>query len=299
MSSHLLLVLLLAALAASPAVCQRPRERCGFQTRQPRFFSTRTPITALNVGPQAFFLSDALLRTITRQLGVAQCQVRLLTSRCCRRLRRPTAARPAAVAPQLISPTRLIHEPIPKQVLLSEGEACSAALAAAPCPDPLWLCDGQLTTSNSVYQAARMGLCSTTAGTATAAGNAAQAGVCQTLRDYPAIATYAAADACIPTCMAQLTPSSAENGTSSLSTLAPPPPPRAAGGCWAFWLQLDAASEEDAAEAAANLHNATTAGALLDSLASFSAPGPGRINFLMGDSGARGRVAWGGRGLAT
>lgn len=65
-------LLLLGALAASAAP-----ERCMFTAQQPRFASMRTSVTATHVAPQsAFFLSDSLLRTLTRQLGLAECQVR-------------------------------------------------------------------------------------------------------------------------------------------------------------------------------------------------------------------------------
>lgn len=67
-----LLLLLVASCGAAAA-----RQVCDFTQTQPRFFSVRGPVTALGVAPDsAFFLSDALLRTLTRQLGLAQCQVR-------------------------------------------------------------------------------------------------------------------------------------------------------------------------------------------------------------------------------
>lgn len=169
---------------------------------------------------------------------------------------------------------------------MSQGEACASSLAAAPCPDPLWLCGGQLTVANSVYQAAKAGLCSGSGNTTAAA--------CATLDDHPEIAEYAAAGECEPTCLAELTPPAKGGGDGNKTSLAPPPPPPpVAGGCWVFWLQVDAPNEAAARAVATNLHNATTAGALLDSLASYSAPAPGHIRFLIGDSGAlHGLVAY-------
>jgi len=167
-------------------------------------------------------------------------------------------------------------------VVLSQGEACSAALAAAPCPDPLWLCGSQLTVSNSVYQAARAGMC------ANASTAAESLSVCQTLRQYPAISQLAAAGACEPACFARLTqPANDTSGTGNATLAPPPPPPASAGGCWTFQLQVDAASANEATNISLDLRNATTAGALLDGLGSYGAPG-GTIRFLIGDSGAQG-----------
>lgn len=166
----------------------------------------------------------------------------------------------------------------PAQVVLSQGEACEAALAAAPCPDPLWLCGGTLTISNSVYQAARAGLCGT-------AANATQAGVCETLESYPDIQQLVDADRCTATCLAQVQQAQPARGAAppAPATLAPPPPPPSAGGCWTYWLQLDVATEAQAGSAAAALHSATMAGALQDNLRSFFAPG--KVTFVIGDSG--------------
>ena len=228
------LVVFLALLGALPAFPAAARDPCRFTQEQPRFYQARTPLTAFHVAQEgSLFLNDVLLRTVTRQLGLADCQVQL-----------------------------------------AAGEECSAALAAAPCTDPLWLCGGQLTVSNSVYQAASSGMCS-------AYGNAAAPAVCQTLRTHPAIARYSAAGRCQPACFAQLTPDAGDHGS-----LAPAPAPSSAsvGTCLTFALQLDTASEAEAQAAAANLHNATTAGALLDALASFAAPGH-PLKFVVGDSG--------------
>ncbi|KAL4459030.1 hypothetical protein ABPG75_013895 [Micractinium tetrahymenae] len=252
----------LAALAALLLACcaaAQPAAPCAFTTQQPRYWQAATPLSTLHVDPRnSFFLGDSLLRTLTRQLGLQPCQVLL------------TAARP-----------------------------CSAALAAAPCPDPLWLCGGELTISASVYEAARSGLCAAVqvaaAPAPAASASAANAttgaqrhapapppppAVCQTLEQYPAIAELVAADACDPACFAQVTDSA-----NSSARLAPPSPPRpaAAGACYTFTLQMDAASEAEAALLAANLHNATTAGALQDSLASFAAGGE-QLQFILGDS---------------
>ena len=222
---------MLGTLLASPAAAREP---CRFTQEQPRFYQARTPLTAFHVAQEgSLFLNDALLRTVTRQLNLADCQVQL-----------------------------------------AAGEECIAAVAGAPCADPLWLCGGQLTVSNSVYQAASSGMCS-------AYGNAAAPAVCQTLRTHPAIARYSAAGRCQPACFAQLTPDAGDHGS-----LAPAPAPSSAsvGTCLTFALQLDTASEAEAQAAAANLHNATTAGALLDALASFAAPGH-PLKFVVGDSG--------------
>lgn len=169
-------------------------------------------------------------------------------------------------------------------MVLSQGEACSAALAAAPCPDPLWLCGSQLTVSNSVYQAARAGMCSN-------ASTAAESlSVCQTLKQYPAISQLAAAGACEPACFARLTKPANDSSGGNATLAPPPPPPAAAGGCWTFQLQVDAADEDAATNVSLDLHNATTAGALLDGLGSYGAAGT-PIRFVIGDSGAQ-RVAY-------
>lgn len=76
-------LLLLLAAACAAAAAAAPGQGCEFQSRQPRFWSVRSPLTALDVAPDtAFFLSDALLRTLTRQLGLAQCQVRARAAAC-------------------------------------------------------------------------------------------------------------------------------------------------------------------------------------------------------------------------
>lgn len=242
---------LVGLLLACSAAAQKPAS-CAFTTQQPRYWQAATQVSALHVDPRnSFFLGDSLLRTLTRQLGLQPCQVQL------------TAAQP-----------------------------CSAALAAAPCPDPLWLCGGELTISASVYEAARSGLCAAAHAAAAPAPAAAGAQlrtpappppvVCQTLDEYPAIAELVAADACEPACFAEVTDA---NNTAQLAPPAPPPP-AAAGACFTFTLQVDAGSEAEAALLATNLHNATTAGALQDSLASFAAAGE-QLQFMLGDSGAR------------
>ncbi len=238
--------LLLSCFAAA-----EPSAPCAFTNQQPRYWQAATPLSVLHVDSRnSFFLGDALLRTLTRQLGLQPCQVQL------------TAAQP-----------------------------CSAALAAAPCPDPLWLCGGELSISASVYEAARSGLCSAIPAAPAPAPAAASAelrspappppAVCQALEENPAITALVAADACKPTCFAEVT------DANSTARLAPPPPspPAAAGACYSFNLQVDAASEAEAGLLATNLHNATTAGALQDSLASFAATGE-QLQFVLGDSGA-------------
>ena len=233
-----LLWLALFTLLACPAAA---RDACGFTQNQPRFYQGRTGITALNVDPQgALFLNDALLRTLTRQLGLAECQV-----------------------------------------LLTQGEECEAALAAAPCPDPSWVCGGDMVIANSVYQAARSGLC---------AGGSTEA-VCQTLADYPDIAAAVAAGECEAMCFAQLAAGNdtASGGDAPGAKLGPPPPPPGppkapASACYAFTLQVDSSTQKEAQTVAANVHNASTMGVLLDTLASYSAPGK-RIAFVMGDTG--------------
>lgn len=241
----------LAGLMLAFCAAAQPPAPCVFTTQQPRYWQAATQLSALHVDAQkSFFLGDSLLRTLTRQLGLQPCQV-----------------------------------------LLTAAQPCSAALAAAPCPDPLWLCGGELTISGSVYEAARSGLCA--AVHAAAPGPAATRAppsvavlplpaVCQTLEEFPGIADLVAAGACNPACFAEVT-----GDANSTVRLAPPPPaPAAAGSCYAFALQLDAASEAEAALLATNLHNATTAGALQDSLASFAAAGE-QLQFMLGDSGAR------------
>ena len=168
-------------------------------------------------------------------------------------------------------------------VLLTAGEPCSSSLEAAPCPDPMWLCSGgsggaaaeaELTISNSVYQAAASGLC----GTSSASAAAAEA--CATLRSVPAIEQLVANGSCTPACFAQLSGSGDAKPSIQPSSLPP-----TSGACFSFWLQTDAASEAGAQAAASNLHNATTAGALQDALANFSAP-DASIQFDVGASGA-------------
>ena len=249
-ASLLLVALLVAAACAAP-----DGEACAFASQQPRFWQATTRLSALHVSPSgSFFLGDALLRTLQRQLGLAQCQV-----------------------------------------VLTAGETCGAAFAALPCADPVYVCAGELTISDSIYQAAKSGLCGSSApapAPAALAGPPAPASppapppaVCETLAAYPAIQEHVAADECVAVCYAQLQPAAA--GASGVQ-LAPPPPPAAAGACYTFQLVVDAATQPDVANAAADLHNMTTAGALLDSLSSFAAPGSG-LNFIISDSGR----AWG------
>ena len=282
------LLLALAALLAC-AGAQQPL-KCAFVSTQPRYASLRTTVTALNVAPgqSAFFLSDSLIRLLTRQLGLAPCQVRRRPpARRCRPCVCISAGRPARASAPLLHqpPCPLCTHP---QVVLSQGEACSAALAAAPCPDPLWLCGSQLTVSNSVYQAARAGMCTN------ASAAAESLSVCQTLRQYPTITQLAEAGACEPACFARLTKPANDSSGGGNATLAPPPPPPAgAGGCWTFQLQVDTASEDAATSVSLDLHNATTAGALLDGLGSYSAS-DAAIRFVIGDSGA-----WGGAGTGA
>lgn len=175
------------------------------------------------------------------------------------------------------------------------------SLAAAPCPDPMYLCGGRLTVSASLYQAARSGLCSDNSLAANA--SAAASGVCHTLLNHPQIVEMATADACQPTCLALLEPgapapapgSSAGSGSDSGATISlapPPPPPPAPSGCWSYLLQIDAPTEAAARTIAAALHNATTAGALLDDLASYAAPAPGTLRFDVGPSGALGTAGY-------
>lgn len=79
------LLLALAALLACTGA-QQPL-KCAFVSTQPRYASLRTTVTALNVAPSqsAFFLSDSLIRLLTRQLGLAPCQARRrLPARRCR-----------------------------------------------------------------------------------------------------------------------------------------------------------------------------------------------------------------------
>jgi hypothetical protein len=223
-------------LLAAGLVCPAAgRGTCDFTQQQPRFYQGATTITALNVAPSgSLFLNDDLLRTLTRQLGLAECQVQL-----------------------------------------TQGSACEVALAAAPCPDPSWVCGGDMVLANSVYQAAKSGLC--------AEGSTQE--ICSTLREFPGIGAAVAAGGCTPLCFAQLAATAAGNDT----TLAPPPPPpspsKAPAACFTYTLQVDSASEAQAQKVAVNLHNASTAGVLLDTLAGYSAPSK-RIAFLLGDTGA-------------
>lgn len=227
--------LLLALLAAGLACPAAARDACGFTQRQPRFFQGATTITALNVEPSgSLFLNDDLLRTLTRQLGLEECQVQL-----------------------------------------TQGLACDAALATAPCPDPSWLCGGDVVLANSVYRAAKSGLCTE--------GSTQE--ICSTLRATPGIAAAVAAGDCTPRCFAWLGEDDAAPAPGPAQAPAPAPASKSPVACFAFTLQVDSASDAEARKVAVNLHNASTAGVLLDTLAGFSAPSR-RIAFLLGDTGA-------------
>eukprot|EP00887_Chlorella_sp_A99_P006694 scaffold3.g6694.t1 len=247
MMALLTLLALLGAAAGQSDVC-------AFTRTQPRYsaaIAERLVVwNAASQSPQSIFLNDVLLRAVTRQLGVADCQVGL-----------------------------------------SQGEQCSAALAATSCPDPLWLCAGEITISNSVYEAARSGVCDAPpAGpnaTAAAASPAAAPSVCQTLASYPVIRQYVASGSCDPVCFAEV---SHANGSSG--TLAPPPPPPSAlDTCFAFHLVVATPTPEAASLVAVNMANATTRDALAHALASFAAPGA-TVKISMGDTGgSRGACA--------
>lgn len=209
---------------------------CNFTMTQPRY--SQVVLDALMVwnanpqSPASIFLNDALLRTVTRQLGLAACQVEL-----------------------------------------TQGQPCSVALAEIACPDPLWLCGGQLTLSSSVYQAARSGLCTGI--------QAADASVCKALLEHPEIVSYVTAGDCEPVCFAEL----ASTGTTT-ELAAPAPAPSALDSCFSFGLTVAEPTQAGAAATAAALRNATTRGALMDALASFAVVNQS-IRISMGDTGER------------
>jgi hypothetical protein len=216
------------------------RSECSFTQQQPRFYQGSTRITALNVNAEA---SPFLNDALLRTL-----KRQMGLSEC--------------------------------QVQLTQGQECEAALVAAPCPDPLWVCGGgDSVLTNSVYQAALSGLCNDTS------RSASTQQACQTLEDNPSAAAAVADGDCEASCyLGEL-----EGSSNSTATAAEPTPEStaAASSCYAYTLQVDSPTDKAAEKAAANLHNATTMGALLDALASFSATPTDRITFLLGDTGVR------------
>lgn len=208
---------------------------CAFTHSQPRYAVTTVDEllvwNAQDESPQSIFLNDALLRAVTQQLGLQQCQVEL-----------------------------------------TEGSPCNSALAEAACPDPMWLCGGEVTITDSVYEAARSGVCDGSSG-----GDAL---VCQTLQEYPAISDLVAGGSCEPACFAQLIQS---GGQDTLAAPAPAPS-SVVDGCFSFSLAVAAASQEDASTVAASLNNATTKAALSDLLGPFANPNS-TITVTMGDTG--------------